>query len=345
MTAFSFRSVLLLAALAGPAVLAMAQTQDALIAKARAEGSLIWYTADTILAAEDMAKRFQEQYGIRVEINRKTTLPLVQQFITESSRGQSPVDVITVIGLGPIAGVLGPKNLLQNYVPAGAARLPANYRVGDIAFAYMVSPMGVMYNTKLVNEKDAQALARYSGWLDPRFTGKMAITAPIGGTTAGNMLMMQTREGVKFIEALMRTQKAIVYQTVATVADAIASGEQAIGVNVTPSVVSRAAEGAPIRFIYQDEWTYVVPAVSAMSARAPHANAARLFMDWLFIPATQARHANFSYWVPTLPGVQVKYPSANWLKQPKNPVSEKDPVAYEKEIAGSVDKWRSILGW
>ena len=205
--------------------------------------------------------------------------------------------------------------------------------------------MGVMYNTKLVSEKDAQVLAKYSGWLDPRFTGKMAITAPIGGTTAGNMLMMQTREGLKFIEALVRNQKAVVYQTVATVTDAVASGEQAIGVNVTPSAVARAAEGAPIRFIFQDEWTYVVPAVSAISAKAPHANAARLFMEWLFTPATQARHSSISYWAPTLPGVQVKYPAAEWLKQPKNPVSEKDPVAYEKEIAASVDKWRAILGW
>lgn len=341
-----WRQLIVSAAVIGAVFAMPAPAQDAaLVAKAKAEGSLTWYTADTVLAAEELAKRFQEQYGVRVEVNRKTTLPLVQQFSTESSRGQSPADVITVIGMGSIAGVLGPKNLLQAYVPAGAAKLPAIYRVGDIAFAYSVSPMGVMYNTKLVNEKDAQILANYNGWLDPRFIGKMAITAPIGGTTAGNMLMMQTRQGVKFIESLAKGQKAVVYQTVATVADAVASGEQAIGVNVTPSVVSRAVEGAPIRFLFQDEWTYVVPAVSAISAKAPHPSASRLFAEWLMTPATQARHASISYWVPTLPGVQVKYPSADWLKQPKNPVAEKDPVAYEKEISGNVEKWRAILGW
>lgn len=345
MSLSSTRRMLLVAAILAPALPAAAQIPDALVARAKAEGRLTWYTADTVLAAEDLAKRFQEQYGIRVEVNRKTTLPLVQQYSTESSRGQSPADVVTLIGMGPIAGVLGPKGLLASYVPAGAARLPAIYRQGDIAYAYSVSPMGVVYNTKLVSEKDAQILAKYNGWLDPRWAGKMAITAPLGGTTAGNLLMLQTREGAKFVEALARTQKAVVYQTVATVGDAVASGEQAIGVNVTPSVVSRAAEGAPIRFIFQDEWTYVVPAVASISAKAPHPNAARLFVEWLLTPATQARHASISYWSPTLPDVPVKYPSAEWLKQPKAPVAEKDPVAYEKEIAANVPNWRALLRW
>lgn len=316
-----------------------------MLAKAREEGRLIWYTSDSVVPAEELAKRFQQQYGIKVEVNRKTTLPLVQQFTTESARGQSPADVVTLIGLGPFAAVLIPKGLIQTYVPAGAARLPTRYRVGDRAFAYTVVPMGVVYNTKLVSQAEIQLLRTYKGWLDPRLAGKMAITAPIGGTTAGNMLMLQTREGIGFLETLMRNQKPVVYQTVATVADAIAAGEQAIGLNVTPSALSRAVEGAPIAYLSQDDWTYVVPAVAGISAKAPHVNAARLFLEFLFTPETQAFHSSLSYWAPTLPGVIPKYPMAESLRPPKNPVTEDDPVAFEKAITDNVDKWRTLLRW
>ena len=100
-----------------------------------------------------------------------------------------------------------------------------------------------------------------------------------------------------------------------------------------------------MRFLFQDEWTYVVPVVASISAKAPHPAAARLFVEWLLTPAVQARHASISYWAPTLPDVKVSYPSADWLGQPKNPVAESDPIAYEKEIAANVPKWRAILGW
>jgi iron(III) transport system substrate-binding protein len=318
---------------------------DDLETKAKAEKSLVWYTSDSVQSAEAMAKRFQQKYGISVQINRKTTLPLVEQFVAESARGRSPADVFTVIGMGPMASGIAEKKLLASYVPRGAEKLPAQYRVGDTAFAYILSPMGVAYNTNLVKPEEVALLKSYKGWLDPRFKGRMAITAPIGGTTGGNMLLLQEKYGVGFIEALIKDQKAVVYQTVATTGDAVISGEQAIGLNLTPGVALQAAAGAPVRYVSQDDWTFVVPAVAGVSANASHPNAARLFMNFLFTEEAQKLHADTSYWIPILPGVKPSYPKAEWLELPKNPVTTEDPIKFDRDINANIGNWRKILGW
>lgn len=313
--------------------------------KAQQEGSLIWYTADTLAVAEQLASAFYDEYGISVQVNRKLTLPLVQQFTTESDQGRSPADVVTVIGLDSAAGSLKEGDYLMNYVPEGAADLSAEYRVDDIAFAYMMISMGVLYNTTMVTEEEAELLKSYQGWLDDRLTGRLAIVAPLGGSTGGNMQMIQDREGLDFIRQLVEKQEAITYQSNAAVGDAVAAGEDAIGLNVGSNVSALAAAGAPVRFVLQDDWTFVVPAVSGINAEAQNPNASQLFMDWLFKPETQALHASLSYWVPVVPGIEVEYPGADWLEQPKNPVLTQDPKSFEAKILENVGTWRSIFGF
>lgn len=318
---------------------------DDLIDSAKKEGALAWYTSDTSNVAQAIAKAFREAYGITVEVNRKTTLPLVEQFATESARGTSPADVITVLGMGPAAGTLMEKNLLASYTPAGADKLPAQYRVGDKVYAYSAAPIGTMYNTRLLAEADVPLLRSYKKWLDPKLKNKMAIVAPTGGTSAGNMLMLQQREGKDFLKAITTTQKVTVYQTHDATADAVAAGEQAVGLSVTPSIIQLATRGAPVRFVFQDEWTFVAPAATGISAKAPHPNAARLFLNWMLTPETQKRHADISYWVPVIPGVKPSYPGAEWLELPKNPAVAANPVAFDQEIASNIADWRAMLGW
>ncbi len=323
----------------------LAARADDLEAKARAEKQLVWYTADSLHSAETVSKRFTQLYGIAVQINRKTTLPLVEQFVTESARGRSPADVFTTIGMGPMAGTLAEKKLLAEFVPRGAEKLPPGLRAANVAFGYTQIQLGVLYNTNMVNDEDVKLLRSYKGWLSPRFTGKIAIVAPTGGSTAGNTLMVQDREGAPFLETLIKQQKAVVYQSAAATADAVIAGEQAIGINLTPSSLFQVAAGAPVRFVAQDDWTYVVPAVAGVSATAPHPNAARLFMNWLFTPEAQKMHADSSYWIPVIAGVKPDYPKAPWLEAPRNPVAPEDSIAFDRRITASVPGWRKLFGW
>ena len=336
--------ILALAAIGLNSAGAQGITKD-LISKAKQEGTLTWYTSDSLSTAERLGRRFKEEFGVSIQVVRKTSLPLVQQFVTESSRGVSPADVVTIIGMGPVAGTFVNEKLLQPYVPAGAKQLPDKYKIANVAFAYTLVPMGVGYNTNLVSKEEVELLRTYKGWLDPRFKGRMAFTAPIGGSTAGNMLMIQEKEGIDFIKALREKQKATVYQTVAAVGDAVASGEVPIGLNLSPSMVGLVVKGAPVRFVLQKDWTFVVPIVSGISAKAPHVNAAKLFMEWIFTPEVQLMHSDLSYFVPTLPGVKPRYPKAEWLESPENPVTPNDSVAFDNKISSSIGEWRVILGW
>ena len=321
---------------------AHAQFDEQLVKRAQAEGEIVWYTADTPVAAEGLAAEFKKRFGVTINVSRKLTQTIVQQFKTESSRGSSPADVITLLGMGAIPD-LAP--LLARYVPKGAAQLPPQYRVQDLGFAYSLSPMGLVYNTRMVSEDDVKLLRSYDGWLNPRFAGKIAMAGPFGGTTGSNMQMIQEKKGIDFIKALVETQKAVILQNVGQVGDTVIAGERAIGLNVTPSLVSRAADGAPIRFISPDEWALVVATVAAINAKAPHPNAARLFLEWVMTPETQKLHDNLAYWVPTLPGVKPDYPKAEWLTLPKNPIVPEDEVALARRFPADMERWRAMFRW
>ena len=80
-----------LIALAGPA-----SAQDAVdLAKAKAEGKVVWYTSTPLPQAQKIVNLFEKEYGIKVELFRSGGSAILRRFQQEADAGRIAADVLT----------------------------------------------------------------------------------------------------------------------------------------------------------------------------------------------------------------------------------------------------------
>ena len=107
----------LLACLTLPSV---AQTD---LAAAKAEGKVIWYTSTPIETANKIAKLFEAQTGIRVELFRSGGSAILRRFMQEQQAGRVAVDVLTTSDPAASAA-LARKGIFLPFKPANFDQVP-----------------------------------------------------------------------------------------------------------------------------------------------------------------------------------------------------------------------------
>ena len=80
-----------------PGLPASAQAPDkADAAAARKEGNLSWYTSTPVALAQQLADKFQEQSGIKVQLLRTGGQAVLRRILPEIAAGQPGADIITM---------------------------------------------------------------------------------------------------------------------------------------------------------------------------------------------------------------------------------------------------------
>jgi len=171
-------SALFLAVVMSGATTAMAQapapydvTPELITAKA--EKSVVFYSATDVAVAEKLAKSFQDKYpGISVQVERAGSERVFQRIGQEESTGIHTADVIETSDAVHFV-YMKRQGWLTPMVPKIVAeRWPADERDPDGLFAAYRAHLSVMaYNTDLLKESDAPKT--WKDLLDPRFKGKM----------------------------------------------------------------------------------------------------------------------------------------------------------------------------
>src|SRR2546428_1028913 len=95
-----------------------------LIAKAKEEKEVVWYTTTSAADNQSIVAGFTRKYPfLRAQALRQTGEKLRQRILTEASAGQFFSNVMSVSGLE--MGLLKSKNLLQSYAPPEAEIFPS----------------------------------------------------------------------------------------------------------------------------------------------------------------------------------------------------------------------------
>jgi iron(III) transport system substrate-binding protein len=255
----------------------------ALIAAARKEGKVVWYTTLIVnQAIRPLKAAFEKAYpGIELQYARADESPTAAKILEEGVAGRVQADIFDgITSMVP----LGRARLLASYVPSAAGQYqpelkdPAGH--WNALLLYVFTP-GI--NTTLV-PKD-QAPKTYQDLLDPRWQGKMAwnpssIAGAIG--FVGNILVSMGEErGMEYLQALARQRVVNVEASSRAILDQVIAGEYAIGLmSFNHHTVISAQKGAP------SDWLKIEPVPVALDAAgilkdAPHPNAARLLMEFL----------------------------------------------------------------
>ncbi|MES2171661.1 MAG: extracellular solute-binding protein [Actinomycetota bacterium] len=250
----------------------------ALIAAAKKEGTVTWYTSVPPGPNAQVAAQFTVKYGIPVVVNRGTTAVLSPLVNAETSSGKVVGDVVEVGTPGVIEtwadqGVLVPQTKSTLGV---LPTWPTKYNYKDTVFLQAIALFGITYNTDLAKPAP-------TGWKDlinPKYKGKIIMTDPrvqIGGLQLISGL--EKAYGDDFLKKLAAQNPTY---SGSLLDDPLAAGDDAIGVNgIRWADTDYINKGAPINDVFpgpamgsSEQWV-------AQLKGSPHPNAAALFLNFL----------------------------------------------------------------
>jgi len=248
-----------------------------LIEGAKKEGKLVWYTALSIQDAEVLTKRFEQLYPfVKTETLRLVTDALLTKILTEARAGVFNADVIEIPGI---------EGLLEKYASPEAKAYPASMKDSDGTWtSFFIHTLVLVYNTQLVKKEELPR--SYEQLINPKWKQKIALRDE-DFETFGMMLKVMGREkGLNFMRRLS-AQGVELRNSFTLAVQGVASGEVALGMNLYGTHTEEfKKKGAPVDWIPME---FVLTTVEplAVGARAPHPNAARLFVDFLLSKEAQ----------------------------------------------------------
>ncbi|HKZ51452.1 MAG TPA: extracellular solute-binding protein, partial [Dehalococcoidia bacterium] len=241
-------------------------------------------------------------YGITVDFFAGSGSELAPRIRTERQAGQYLWDVY-VGGISTMVNTLKPMGALDPLVPAmilPEVKEPGNWRGGDLPFAdrdrmafmfSMSTTDALKINTNLVK---AEEFKSYRDLLDPKWKGKIVAQDPREAANQAELQFYYAQKelGADFIRALAK-QDLILVRDDRTSLDWLAQGRYPILIGGSTSrALEMSKEGLPVQIVdpkQMKEGGYITagPGGLGLVNKAPHPNAAKLYINWLLSKEAQ----------------------------------------------------------
>jgi iron(III) transport system substrate-binding protein len=253
-----------------------------LIAGAKREGTVSVYSSLTVDDMKVFGSAFEKKYGIKLQVWRSSSEDILQRAVVEARGGRFEVDAIETSAAEMES--LHREQLLQEVKSphiadlSPAALLPHREWIGD-----RLNLITTAYNTDLI--KPAALPKTYDDLIDPKWKGKLGIEADDSIWFGALVTALGEERGLKLFRDMARANGLSLRKGHTLLANLVVSGE----VPFTLTAYQYKAEqlkksGAPI------QWYVVPPGIArflgtGVLRRAPHPNAAILFLDFMLSDA------------------------------------------------------------
>lgn len=276
------------------------QEWEKVIAEAIKEGRVIVYSSSGPEVNEPVGNAFKEKYGIPVEFVLGKGALIVPKILSEHKAGLYLADVY-VGGSTPIVTSLKPAGLLDKIEQA--LILPevispeywyekkVSYIDSEKLILYFIAApwVSITINTDLVKKPEINS---WRDLLDTRWKGKIAYSDP---SVAGAALKdfgvwsQPDRLGLDYFRQLAK-QEPFIARDDRILVEGLAKSKFSMGLSLKSELIGEFKKvGAHFVQILPSEGTYLMSAGGNMSLikKAPHPNAARLFINWLLTKEAQ----------------------------------------------------------
>jgi len=266
---------------------AVAQDSD-LLANAKKEKTVNLYTSMETRESRLIADAFQQRYPfLTVDIARVSSNRLLQKIDTEHRAGRNLFDVVITSGLE--VRYLIKSGLIGQYVSPEAKAFFADSKDPQGRWVDVYSSLRVFaYNTKLIS-RDA-APKQYDDLLSPRWKGQIGLPSKEYSWFATAMRALG-RDGAKFMDGLGK-QKPNYRPSHVLVLQLIAAGEFNLGLVYQHQLERYKKLAAPVELAPLPFATKNIHPM-ALAAQPPHANAAKLFINFVLSKETQTMVRGF----------------------------------------------------
>jgi ABC-type Fe3+ transport system substrate-binding protein len=281
----------------------------ALIAAAKKEGEVVWYSTQIISQlVRPVTVAFEKKYpGIKVRSTRANATETAVKILNESRAGRPQSDVFdgttTVVPLKKEGYVL-------KWLPDAAKEYPDDVKDPEgywIANNLFIITPG--FNTSLVPKGTEPKT--YQDLLNPKWRGKMAwngfpTSSGMGGFVGTVLAEMGEEKGRAYLRELAKQNIAPLRGAAREVLDQVIAGEYAIALQIfNHHAVISAKKGAPVDWIKMEPATGTLSVLSIHKS-APHPNAAKLLVDFIISREGQEvfRQADYLPAHPDIPALE-----------------------------------------
>jgi iron(III) transport system substrate-binding protein len=270
---------------------------ESTLVAAKKESKVSVITDVTATMRDALTLDFEKKYGISVDLFGISGREVAPRVAAERKAGQFLWDIY----------VHGSTTALEAMIPMGAIDplepaliLPdvkdsKTWRGGAMEFldpsktVMVMTPFHrgtIFYNSKLVSAKEFKS---HKDLLNPKWRGKMVVDDPRRagpGAATFTFFYLHPELGPDFIRALGKQQMTIL-RDYAQEVDAVGQGRYPLLIGAADFVaINRAKQGVPIAIVdarQLKEGTDLSPAngTLALFNRAPHPNAAKIYINWL----------------------------------------------------------------
>ena len=313
---FSFRSV------------AQDSHTQKLIDGAKKEGALVWYMSASIEDAQAILLAFNKKYPfLKTDFFRAGSARLFNRIMNEARAGKVLFDLVAVRGLE--THQLVKAGLLQPYVSPESAAYPAGFKDSKGYWVdYFDSYNVIGYNTQLVARE--QAPKSWEDLLDPKWKGKIALDEE-NFSWYGAMTQKWGKEKTQRYMRALAKQDIQLRNGQTLIAQLMAAGEFSVAMVLAHRIEKMKEQGAPVAWVTTLDPVTVSLHPIGIAAKAPHPNAAKLFVDFILSKDGQQLLLSIER-TPARPGIDTKMEARKLKLFPMPPELGERYEQFQKEF-------------
>ena len=247
-------------------------------------GKITVYMPSPAGLADKLAAAFTEKTGVEVEQFQGTTGEILARLEAEKA---TPIADVVILASWSDGLSMKADGQLESYTPANADKINSGWIDSDnTLFGYSASAVGVIYNTSVVSELNAD----WSELADEKYKDMIAIPDPeksgackdflagfVTGTDNGEAIMQSWADNGLTVPG---ANKAAL--------EAVTTGEKGILIaGADYNAYSSMAKGEPLKIYYPASGTVVNPRPAMIPKTAPNMDNAKAFIDFLFSDEAQ----------------------------------------------------------
>jgi iron(III) transport system substrate-binding protein len=238
------------------------------------------------------------------------------------------------------------EGLLDGWLPEWSAKVPEASRRDGFVGAYRTLPI-LVWNTELVS--DAQAPRDWEDLLDARWRGKLLLRDPLASGTLRTVFAMvlagsvaetgKTDAGYAWLRRL-DAQTREYAPNPAILFEKLLRREGAVTIWELSDILLQQKRGVPLQYGLASSGTPVINDAVALVRGAPHADAARGFIEWIGSEEAQLLACERAFKIPARSDLPVER-LAPWAREvlAKLVPAPMDSSLVEREVAGWMDAW------
>jgi iron(III) transport system substrate-binding protein len=314
------------------------------VAKAEAEGEMLFYTHDSDPAGAAIVAAFSKDFPkIKASYLRAQNGALYAKLLAERGAGRFAVDAVQFSEVSTAID-FQKKGGYEHYESPQAAAYPANALGTPPGYFFFsgIDFVGIVYNSEKVPA--AEAPKSWKDLIKPRWRNVISCKQSTSGMQFVQWFELKKIFGDDYWKEFGKLRPHA-FDSRAQLFERLAKGEDQgtiLGEWAGYQLVKD--RGAPVTFVAPEEGLPATPLATGIVSKAAHPEAARLFLDWLMSPKGQTLYqTNKFLYYPSLRKDAPPMPGGLKLTDFKL-LFPQDMAEYEKAHPAYVKEWNAMLG-